>query len=394
MKLTLITDVDTYAPEPLGQCDILLDSQCIIALVPANSEPGLRAFDKRYCQTLDGNNHIAIPGLVDSLVHISGGGGEGGYHTRTPQMRLTDATLAGVTTVVGALGTDAVTRTLSDMLAKAKALNHYGLNAFIHTGSYHLPAVTITGDISADLVHIDEIIGLGEVAICDHRGAQLDYAQLAKAAASTRVGGMLAGKGGTVSIHVGDGASRLDLLHEVVARTDIPASQFYPTHMNRNQVLLDAGIEWCRQGGVIDMTTSTNAHFIAQGEIPAAAAIAYCLAEGIGTHHLTMSSDGNASLPVFDDAGVLIGLEVGQVSSLHDAFVALVQTHQVPLQDALAVVTASPADALRLGHKGRLRNGSDADVVLLDKASLAVCEVFSRGQHMVSKGRAIVAEEF
>ena len=55
-------------------------------------------------------------------VHLIGGGGEGGYATRTPEIQLTDITTSGVTTVLGLLGTDGVTRHVASLLAKLVVL--------------------------------------------------------------------------------------------------------------------------------------------------------------------------------------------------------------------------------------------------------------------------------
>lgn len=386
--LTLIQNVECYAPSPQGRVDILIANNAISHIAPDIS------LTSSLVNVIDGSNLIALPGLVDSLVHISGGGGEGGFHTRTPQMSLTEATLHGVTTVIGALGTDATTRTLPDLVAKAKGLNIEGISAYCYTGSYHLPARTITGSVTDDIVLIDAMIGVGEVAIADHRAAEPTVQALAEVAAQARTGGMISGKAGIVYIHTGDGKRQLSLLHDVINNTDIPASQFYPTHINRNQGLLEAGIAWARSGGVIDMTTSTNEQFIEEGEIPAADAIAYCLTNGVTARHLSMSSDGNASLPVFDDNGMLVGLEVGKVGSLFEAFKALVLEHNVSLENAIQVVSTTPARMLKLHQKGKLEPNSDADIVLCNKTTLDIVHVIAKGKHVVAQGKAIVKGTF
>ncbi|MEC8418874.1 MAG: beta-aspartyl-peptidase [Pseudomonadota bacterium] len=386
--LTLIKNVECYAPSPMGTVDILIANNAI-ACIDANI-----AINESLVDVIDGSGLIALPGLVDSLVHISGGGGEGGFHTRTPQMSLTEASLHGVTTVVGALGTDATTRTLPDLLAKAKGLNIEGISAYCYTGSYHLPARTITGSVTDDIALIDCMIGVGEVAIADHRAAEPTVQALAEVAAQARTGGMISGKAGIVYIHTGDGKRQLSVLHDVVNETDIPASQFYPTHINRNQSLLDAGITWTRAGGVIDMTTSTNEQFIEEGEIPAAQAIAYCLSQGVPASQLSMSSDGNASLPVFNENGALVGLEVGKVESLFAAFKALVLEHNVSLKNAISVVSTTPASKLKLHHKGKIKVGCDADLVLCDKASLDIVHVLAKGKQLVKDSTAVVKGTF
>lgn len=384
----LIKGAKVFAPEALGRCDILCAGQQIEKVAPSIELSGDDV------TVIDGSGCIAMPGMVDSLVHFSGGGGEGGFHTRTPEMTLTEATLAGVTTVIGALGTDATTRTHSDLLAKARGLENEGLSTYCYTGSYQVPARTVTRSVMDDIILIDKFIGIGEVAIADHRSSQPTVDELARIASDARVGGMLSGKAGIVSVHVGEAEDMLDILHAVVEQSDVPASQFYPTHMNRNQALLEAGIGWTQAGAVIDFTTSTNAQFIEEGEIPAAEAVSICLEQGVAASQLTMSSDGNASLPVFDDKGQLVGLEVGRVSSLLESFTQLVQEHDVDMTAAVSVVSTSPADILGLTRKGRLQAGNDADITLLNEQGLSVKTVLARGQLMVSEGQAVVKGTF
>ena len=386
--LKLIRGARVYAPQDLGVQDVLFGDQRVLAIAP---EINLSA---EWVEHVQAEGMLLLPGLVDSLVHIGGGGGEGGFHTRTPQMTLTDATLGGVTTVIGALGTDAVTRTLPDLLAKAHALEAEGITAFCYTGSYQIPVRTLMGNVTDDITLIDKFIGVGEVAIADHRSSQPNAAELARIAADARVAGMLAGKAGIVSIHVGDHPDKLDLLHQVVAESAIPATQYYPTHMNRNSDLMQAGLAWAKLGGYLDVTTSTNAQFIAEGEIPAAQALAYYLQQGVPVSQLTMSSDGNASLPVFDHHGQLVGLEVGRVTSLYEAFCEAVQKHDVSIVDALHSVTLSPATILKLPHKGRIAVGADADLVLVEASSLRISKVFAKGREMVSDGQPVVKGTF
>ena len=232
--LTLIKQADIYLPEPFGTGDLLFAGKQILAI-----EESIELNTNAPVKVINANGMKLMPGLVDSLVHITGGGGEGGFHTRTPQMNLSDATVNGITTCVGVLGTDATTRSLPDLLAKARALSHEGISVYCHTGSYQVPVTTITGNVRDDIILIPEFIGVGEVAIADHRSSCPSMEEMRRIAAEARVGGMLSGKKGIVSIHMGDSRDFLSLLHEVVEHSDIPASQFYPTHINRNQGLLE-----------------------------------------------------------------------------------------------------------------------------------------------------------
>ncbi|MFU2512167.1 beta-aspartyl-peptidase [Pseudoalteromonas sp. ASV78] len=386
--LTLIRGANLYTPSPQGQMDVLIAGSKVI-----DFRTEIKLESNTEVKIIDGRGSILAPGFVDSLVHITGGGGEAGFTSRTPEMNLTDATLAGITTVIAALGTDSSSRTLTNLVAKAKGLKELGLNVFCHTGSYHLPAKTLTGSITNDLMYIDEFIGVGEVAISDHRSSQPTVQQLAELAAEAKVAGMLSGKKGIISIHVGPIDSHLDILHDVHNSTDISLSQFYPTHMNRNKALLDAGIDFCKAGGTIDFTTSTTEYDLAHGEYAAAKALAYCLEHSVDATKLTMSSDGHASLPIFDDAFNLLGLEVGKEASLHASFIQAVHECGISIEHALMAITSNPAKVLGL-NKGSIHLHSDADLVLLDEKTLATKYVWSNGKLMVEQGKAIVKGPF
>lgn len=309
-------------------------------------------------------------------------------------MQLTDATLGGVTTAIGVLGTDATTRTLTNLLAKAHALETEGISTYCHTGSYEIPCRTLTGNITDDLILIDKFIGVGEIAISDHRSSQPTTDEIRKVAAAARVGGILSGKSGVVSVHMGAGERILQPIYQAVAGTELKLKQFYPTHMNRNRRVFEAGLEFAGKGGVIDFTTSTTDFDLKHGEVAAAAALAEALAFGINAMQLTLSSDGNASLPIYNDEGELLGLQVGSVQSLYQAARDAVQKHQVALSDAICSITAAPAAVLGLKQKGRLAAQLDADLVLLRRDDLLIDSVFAKGRLLVQHGQALVKGTF
>ncbi len=376
--MKLIKNAQVFAPQELGRKDILIAAGKIVAI---ENEISMDLAD--LVEVIDATGKLVTPGFVDSLVHITGGGGEGGYATRTPEMNVEEAFAGGATTVIGVLGTDAETRSLENLLAKAYGLEEQGLSVFCHTGSYHFPMVTVSGSVKRDIMLIEKFIGVGEVAIADHRSSQMTPEELARLASEARVAGMLAGKSGIVSIHVGDEPAKLSKLQRVVEQTDIPISQFYPTHINRNASLLEAGFEFAKQGGYIDFTTSTTEQIIAQGEIPAAKALTLAVEKGIDINQLTMSSDGNASLPTFDQQGNLIELTVGQVKSLHQSMVDAVKQYHLSFELALTSITQSPAQILKLKSKGKIAVGNDADINVLNNESLAIEMVIAKGKKVV-----------
>jgi beta-aspartyl-dipeptidase (metallo-type) len=388
--IKLFKNAHILSPQDSGVMDVLVAGHQIAAL-GIDLETGNSNLP---VEVIDASDCYLVPGFVDSLVHFIGGGGEGGFASRTPEMQLTDATLGGITTAIGVLGTDATTRTLTNLLAKAHALETEGISTYCHTGSYEIPCRTLMGTITDDLILIDKFIGVGEIAISDFRSSQPTIEEIRKVAAAAKVGGILSGKAGIVSVHVGSGESLLQPLWQAVAGTELKLSQFYPTHINRNEALFQAGLEFAKAGGVIDFTTSTTNYDLQHGEVAAAEALARALQAGIPAMNLTLSSDGNASLPVYNDQGELVGLEVGQVHTLYQVARQAVLQYQVPLSDAITAITAAPAAVLGLKHKGRIAVAMDADLVLLNKSDLTIRDVFAKGRQLVKDGKAIVKGTF
>lgn len=381
--ITLIKGASVYSPATMGIRDVLIVGDRVMTIAENIPTPNIA------CRVIDASGLWLVPGLVDSLTHITGGGGEGGFHTRTPEMHIGDAIAAGVTTVTGVLGTDAITRSHQNLIAKARALQHEGLNVVCHTGSYHLPARSLMGSIEDDILFIKEFIGVGEVAISDHRSSQPSVEALAQLAAHARVAGMLAGKKGIVSIHVGDGPAMLTPLWEAAEQYDITLAHFYPTHINRNRALFLAGITHTQKGGFIDFTASTTPQILADGEVRASEAVSQALSAGVSASQMTMSTDGHASLPVFDDAGNLVQMDVGQMSSLHTELVHGINILRVNPADMLRTVTQTPADILGLADTGIIAEGAYADVLLLDATTKAIHTVICRGQWMLHEGRRV-----
>ncbi|MFB9885941.1 beta-aspartyl-peptidase [Balneatrix alpica] len=386
--LTLIKQAKVYAPEELGQRDILCAGGKILAI-----ETEIKLDTSVPCQQVEAAGRLAIPGMVDSLVHFTGGGGEGGPHTRTPELRLSQAIEAGVTTLIGALGTDSESRSLAELVAKARALNHEGVSAYCHTGSYQIPVKTLTGSVERDLLLVDIMLGVGEVAVADHRSSQPTLDELKKVVAAARVGGMLAGKAGTVLVHMGDAPDQLDLLEALFASTDIPRRQLQVTHVNRSRSLFETAIGYAKRGGFVDFTTSTTPELLKWGEVECGEGLREMLAAGVPLSQISFSSDGQASLPVFDGEGNLVGLQVGQLASLWQA-VQDALAAGVPLAQALAVVTANPARLLGLKQKGRLQAAMDADLLLVQPDSWRIDSVMAKGRWLKLDGQELAKGTF
>ncbi|MFQ1782415.1 beta-aspartyl-peptidase [Aeromonas veronii] len=372
--LTLIEGTEIFSPTHLGQQDLLVADGRI-----AWMGKGLTVPTNWPLHRVDGRGRYLVPGLVDPLAHITGGGGEGGFALRTPELAASEALKAGVTTLVAALGTDSLTRTPAQVLGKVREFRAAGVSAFMYTGSYHLPVKTLTGTVESDIILIPEVLGVGEVAISDHRSSAPTYDELARLASEARVAGLLAGKSGVSFFHVGDGKGALAPLRALRDETDIPLRQLYPTHCNRNPWLFAEAIEWGKAGGWVDLTTSSFPDLLEDGERLAADAFLELLAANVPADRITFSSDANASLPRFDGEGRLIEMRCGQIASLWQQCVRATRLG-VSLERALAAVTSNPAQALGLGSKGRIGVGQDADLLLVHDRTFAIERVMSGGQ--------------
>lgn len=386
---TLLKNAHVIAPEDLGVKDILVAGEKIAMIGEGLSLPAV--YD---CEVVDCEGNYVVPGFIDSHVHLIGGGGEGGYATRTPEIQLTDITTSGVTTVLGLLGTDGVTRHVASLLAKARGLEDEGITAYIYSGSYEIPTPTITGSVRNDIILIDKVIGTGELAMCDHRSSQSPKEAYQQITAEARVGGMLSGKAGVVNMHLGDGEDGLKMLYEITKNGEIPKTQIIPTHVNRNKRLFKEAIEWAKQGGIMDVTSSVSPESGSSHSVKSSEAVKQALEAGVNIENITMSSDGNGSMPIFDEAGNNIGVGVASQISILNEFRDMVQKENIAITDAIKIITSNIAKFTKLyPRKGCLANNSDADILVLDK-DLQLQHVWARGTHMVENGKPIVFGTF
>ena len=385
--MILIKNGDVYSPTSKGEQDILVSNDKIAfiqqGMVLANTSLPI--------QILDASNCYIVPGFIDSHVHLIGGGG---FKTRTPELLLSDCIKSGITTVIGVLGTDGTTRTMPSLLAKCRALEEEGITSFVYTGSYQTPVKTLFSKIEEDIILIDKIIGVGEIAISDHRSSQPTKHELARIAAEARNGGLLSGKSGVVNLHIGDSKSMLSMIEEIIDETELPITQFYPTHINRNSYLFEAGIQYAQKGGFVDFTTSTIPHFIENGEVKCSVGLKRMLDSGVNIEQITFTSDGQASLPDFDENGVLRGMKIGKVNSLYHEVKDAILNEGIPIEEALKVITSNPARILKLQNKGQINEGYDADLVFLNKKTLEIETVISKGRVMLQNGELLVKGTF
>lgn len=356
--IQLIHNARLYRPDPDGLRHLVVGGGRVLAI--EDEIPALQGVPH---EIVDVEGRWVVPGLVDAHLHLGGGGGEAGPSSRVPALTIERLTATGTTTVVGLLGTDDLTRTSIDLHAMVRGLRALGLDAWMWTGGYHLPPATVTGSVRSDIVLLDACIGIGELALSDHRSSQPTLDELLRVASEAHVAGLMTGKAGVVHLHLGDGARRLDLIRQALDTSELPARVFHPTHVNRNAALFDEALELAERGCTIDITTFPPE--LAEGdEVLAVDALERVWDADIDPTRVTMSSDGGGCLPRFDADARVTGFDVGEPATLMDALFEAVR-RGAPVEQALPPFTSNPGALLRL-EAGHIDVQAPAHLVVLD----------------------------
>lgn len=360
--LTLLKNLECYTPQYIGKNDILICDTKIDRI-----EPGINDLNPNYVNIYDCSGFLAFPGIIDQHVHITGGGGENGFASRIAEIDVKQIFAAGITTLVGLLGADSCTRSLESLYAKAKSLEAQGMTTYLYCGSYTVPPVTFTGSVIRDLVLIDKVIGVGEIAISDHRSSHCSLEELLKTSSEAHLGGLLSGKAGIIHFHLGDGEKGLEPLLEILKNSELPIGQFVPTHVNRNRKLFQQAKDYCKSGGNIDLTSGETAG------ISVPDAIKELVDEGVSLKAVTVSSDANGSNP---NSGV------NRIDTLPEDVVRCITDKKIKPETAFSLVTSNVAKLLKIHpQKGILQNGSDADILITD-GHFQIKELFGSGKFL------------
>ena len=378
---TLLRNAHVFAPEDLGLRQVLVAAGRVLWIgAPDDAAPSLPGLE-----VVDLGGKRLIPGLIDAHAHVTGGGGEGGFATRVPPVPLSAFTAAGVTTVVGVLGTDDLARSPGELLASTYALREQGLGAHCWCGGYHVPPVTLTGSVRGDIVYLDPVLGVGELAISDHRSSQPTFDEFVRIASECHVAGLMTGKAGVLHLHLGDGVRGLDLVRRALDETELPARVFHPTHVNRRKALFEEALALARRGCTVDVT----AFPVEDGEDAWSAEDAWerYRAAGAPPERLTISSDAGGCLPTFDHDGRLCRMDVGASRALPQALRTLLARGHA-LDAVLPAFTSNVARLLRLAGKGVVVAGGVADLVVLD-ADGGIADVMAQGAWHVRDGAIV-----
>lgn len=378
MHPILIKNADVYAPEHLGTRDIFLAGGKIVAMAEKLDVtlPDL--------EVIDAAGYIVAPGLVDQHIHITGGGGEGGWHSRCPELVFSELVKAGVTTFLGVSGTDSMTRSVENLLAKVRGLKNEGASGWMWTSNYAYPVTTITKDVRTDMLAIPEVLGV-KIALGDHRSSFPNQHEIMQILADVRVSGMLTGKTGFLHVHLGDFPYSFDIFDECIAQ-GMPIKHIRPTHVARHPEVFRRACEFAKKGGFIDITTGGGNYMGS-----AADAVRAALAADVPFDRITLSSDGHGSMPRFNEAGEMVGLGIGSIMCDIETIREL--KDELGVEKALTPMTKTVAGALGLETKGGIAVGKDADILFLTK-DLDIDWVFMMGKVAMRKGEVVMKGAF
>ena len=372
--LKLIRGGQVFAPQKLGETDVLIGGTKILAVAPRIDLPA-----DIESTVYDATGKTVMPGLIDSHVHLIGAGGGEGPASRTHEIDVTTIAKAGLTTVVGTLGIDTVSFGLRHLLMTTYALEKLGVSTYMYTGGYQLPAVTITDSVLSDLALIQKIVGV-KIALFDSLCSHPSKEVLAQLATKVMLGGRLGGKAGVIHAHIGDTQGSFVELAEMLKYMGLPASMLVTTHINRSADVLGRAIE----GGLAGLTLDITALYTPDNNMPktigTAKALRTLLDAGIPLDSITISSDSNAAYPFVNTEGQLDSILLTPVDMIITELRKAVSREGWAWEDILPIATSNPARRLKIdSYKGTLEKGKDADVLILDK-ELNVDTVFARGE--------------
>jgi beta-aspartyl-dipeptidase (metallo-type) len=386
----LIHQGHIFSPEDQGINDVLICGDKIVRI-----EKDLYQLGKQLeAEVIPAAGKVVTPGFIDQHVHFLGGGDYEGPAGATTDILFSSLPKSGITTVVGCLGSDDTARNMLDLMRRARDIEKLGITTYLYSGSFNVPCPTITGNVRRDVMMIDKVLGV-KFAISEVMASLASIMEMAEAAKDAYLGGLISGKKGLTHIHVGKKPERMEPLFELLKVTNIPIQCFVPTHVNRlTPNVMEHAIRFLKMGGTVDMSAIMSPETGSPTSLRPDYALTEFLKEGIPIQQITLSSDGNVSMPIFDEKGNKVRLFNAGVDHLYKTFLLFVKNSRMPFPDILRIITSNVAQLLGIeAKKGSIEVGKDADFVILSK-DYEIRTVLARGQTMVEEGHLLVKSDF
>ncbi|MGL5317268.1 MAG: amidohydrolase family protein [Bacteroidales bacterium] len=378
--LKIIKNARLYTAENNELSEILISGNKIVEIASQIDCGNLQV------EVIDAKGALVTPGLIDMHVHIIGGGGQTGFSSLAPEVRVTKLVECGTTTVVGLLGTDGFVKQLPQLYAKTMSLRMNGLSAYMLTGFYGLPTPTLTNSVAEDMIYVDPVIGC-KIAICDDRSSHPTEQELLRIINQVRLGGFTSAKGGVMHIHLGALEDGMTLLLDIARKYPTLVRYISPTHTIRTEALFHQAIDFAKMRGMIDISTG-GTKFTEPYK-----AVLMALDHGVTIDQMTFSSDGNAGVRRFDPQ---TGVDTYTLAPLHlnlEQTVKLITEGGLKPKDAFKLITENPAKVMNLKGKGLIAPGYDADFCFFN-ADFKLDTVIANGVTFMHEGNIVKKGNF
>ena len=378
--LKLIRGGKVYAPEAIGECDILIANDCIISM-----GKHIEILDDILeCEIYDAHGMYVLPGIVDPHVHVSGGGGSSGLNSRVGDLDVNRIVEAGVTTVVGCLGFDRVSKSLKALLVKTLALNEQGISAYMMSGSYNLPSLTVTGSVEEDLVLLEKVIGV-KLSLGESLGNWPTFEHIKNLLAECLRGGKLGGKAGFLQVHLGEGGNGWqERLLEICSEINLKPSRVVFTHCNRNADILNESCNYAKSGGIIDLTASFS-NDEKPGSLTVHESLIRLIKDKVPLDSITISSDSNATRKLPDGT-----IKYLPISNILEVMTHLLAEGSLRKEEVTSLFTKNCARVIGLdAKKGSLEPNKDADIIMLNQ-DFKLVSVLARGRWAMKNNETLI----
>lgn len=180
----------------------------------------------------------------------------------------------------------------------------------------------------------------------------------------------------------------MDLIEDLLRKTELPPRTLNPTHCNRNTALFEQACSITHTGITIDVTAFPKSDN--KDEYSAAEAFKIYREKNLDNSKFTVSSDGGGCIPHFDKQGELLHLDYGRCELLSATLKELLDDG-IPENEVLPAFTSNVATLLKLHQKGTIAVGNDADLVILDENNtvdsvMALGQWHQKNKHTIKRG--------
>ena len=156
------------------------------------------------------------------------------------------------------------------------------------------------------------------------------------------------------------------MLMDIIRETEIPPYLIIPTHVNRDAALSNRRWSWRRWAPSSTSPPASRREYGFEGTIKPSEAVVRCLENGVKIQNVTMSSDANGSMAVYDEEGRFAGLCVTTVETMHKVFRELARDEGRDAGDGAASGNVESRGRDRhVSAKSCVAEGADADLIIM-----------------------------